>query len=250
MGIPVIGCDCEVCQSTNPCNKRLRSSVLLTIDGKKILIDCGPDYRFQALQYDIRTLDGLILTHSHYDHTAGVDELRVYVMRNKQPIPCLLGHETLRDLEQRFYYLFNTDDKSDVLKAKFDLQILKDKRGMTEFLGIKILYTSFEQAGMRVNGFRFGNLAYISDIRKFDEIIYEDLKGLDTLIISALRFTPSHLHFSIDEAVAFIQRCGAKKGWLMHISHEVEHLHANAYLPENIRMAYDGLEISFSPGEF
>jgi phosphoribosyl 1,2-cyclic phosphate phosphodiesterase len=98
-----------------------------------------------------------------------------------------------------------------------------------------------------VTGFRFGNLAYISDIRHYDEAIFDSLKDLDILIISALRFIPSPMHFSIDEAIEFIRRCGAKKGWLVHMSHEVDHEQVNTYLPENIRMAYDGLEIEFSP---
>lgn len=246
LGVPVVGCDCPVCQSTDPRNNRLRSSVLLTLDNKKILIDCGPDYRLQALKYQIKTLDGVILTHSHYDHACGLDELRIYAMRKKGPIPVLLSAETFDDIKNSHDYLFQ-ENQVDKLKSKFEVQILEHERGVTEFLGLKIRYTSFDQAGMQVNGFRFGDLAYISDIRTFDDSIYEELQGLDTLILSALRFTPSPLHFSIDEALAFIERCGAKKAWLIHVSHDVDHPHANAYLPENVRMAYDGLEILFTP---
>jgi phosphoribosyl 1,2-cyclic phosphate phosphodiesterase len=245
MGIPVIGCDCSVCQSKDPHNKRQRSSALLTIEGKKILIDCGPDYRYQALQYHIRHLDGVILTHSHYDHACGLDELRIYAMRSKGPIPLLVCPETFDDIKKTFGYLL-IENRVDQLKTKFELQILEKQRGETEFLGLKIHYISFEQAGMRVNGFRFGDLAYVSDIRTFDESIFDDLQGLKTLVISALRFTPSPLHFSIDEALAFIERCGAKKAWLIHLSHDVDHQHTNAYLPENVRLAYDGLEIFFN----
>jgi phosphoribosyl 1,2-cyclic phosphate phosphodiesterase len=245
LGVPVVSCACAVCHSKNSQNKRYRSSALLTVGQKKILIDCGPDYRSQALKYEINFLDGLILTHSHYDHTSGIDELRVYSSPTANPLPCLLCNDTLKDLQRRFYYLFKSENESSRFKPKFDLKIIEDIRGDVEFLGLRILYTSYKQAGMRVNGFRFNNLAYISDIREFDESIYDDLKDLDVLIISALRFIPSPLHFSVDEAVTFINRCKAKKGWLMHISHEIEHFHVNAYLPENIRMAYDGLEISF-----
>lgn len=245
MGIPVIGCSCAVCSSKDPCNIRQRSSALLTIDGKKILIDCGPDYRAQALKYQIRQLDGVILTHSHYDHACGLDELRIYAMRNKGPIPLLLSEETLGEIKKLFGYLL-VENPVDKLKTKFDFHILENQRGNTEFLGLKMRYVSFVQAGMRVNGFRFGDLAYVSDIRFFEESIYDDLQGLETLIISALRFTPSPLHFSIDEALAFIKQCGPKKAWLIHLSHEVDHQHANAYLPENVRLSYDSLEISFN----
>lgn len=245
LGVPIVGCDCPTCQSTDSRNQRFRSSALLTVQEKKILIDCGPDYRAQALRHQIKTLDGVILTHSHYDHACGLDELRIYAMRSRCPIPLLLSHETLAEVKKGYDYLF-MENPVDQLKTKFELQLLEGRQGLTDFLGIKTQYVSFEQAGMRVNGFRFGDMAYISDIRKFDDSLYHDLQGLETLVISALRFTPSPLHFSIDEALTFIERCGAKKGWLVHISHDVEHTQANTYLPENVRLAYDGLEISFT----
>lgn len=244
MGIPVLGCHCEVCRSKDPHNKRMRPSALMTFENKNILIDCGPDFHYQALKYNIDALDGVILTHAHYDHTAGIDELRAFIMRSHKSLPCLLCPETAGDIKRRFYYIFDKEDK-DKLTTKFDLHLLEEQQGVTEFLGLRVGYTSFEQAGMRVNGFRFGDLAYISDIRNFDESIYQQLQGLDVLIISALRFEPSPLHFSVDEAVAFSKRCGVKHTWLTHIAHELDHEKVNAYLPENIRMGYDGLEISF-----
>lgn len=244
LGVPVVGCDCAICQSHDLKNKRLRSSVLLKVDGKVVLLDCGPDFREQALRYKISKLDGVILTHSHYDHACGLDELRIYPIRSRTPLPLLLSSETLLDVRNSSGYLFQ-ENKVDLLKTKFAVQVLDGKRGVANFLGLNIQFMTFEQAGMQVNGFRFGSLAYISDIKQYDETIFDDLKGVDTLIISALRFTPSPLHLSIDEAVAFIRRTGAKQAWLVHLSHEVEHQHGNAYLPENVRLAYDGLEISF-----
>ncbi len=247
MGIPVIGCDCPVCLSKDPHNKRLRSSALLTLNGKEILLDCSPDFRIQCLQYSIKALDGIIFTHSHYDHTAGIDELRVLTIRSQKPIPCLLSPDTFEDIKRRFYYVFDTKGfPSGIATSKFDIHLLEHLRGTVDFLGQKIRYTSFEQAGIRVTGFRFGKMAYISDIRHYTDDIFDDLRDLDILVISALRFLPSPMHFSIDEAVSFIKRCGAKRGWLMHMAHEVDHETGNAYLPENIRLAYDGLEIEFS----
>lgn len=248
LGIPVIGCECPVCTSPNPHNKRTRSSILLKVDSKNILVDCSPDFRLQAIQHKIKSLDGIIFTHAHYDHTAGIDELRALTLQSQQPLPCLMCPETYRDIKHRFYYIFDTDKQVAAFSHKYEIHLLPSTQGEMDFLGLHLQYMSFEQAKMRVTGFRFGNLAYISDIRHYSEDIFEDLQGIDTLVISALRFLPSPMHFSIDEAVSFIKRCGAKKGWLMHMAHEVDHENGNAYLPENIRLAYDGLEIDFSPG--
>ncbi len=245
MGIPVIGCDCSVCTSSDPNNKRQRTSALLTVGDKKILIDCGPDFHAQALHFHINTLDGVILTHAHNDHTAGLDELRVYHMRSHKPLPLLLSQATYDDIKQRFNYIFTKEDTFYKLTSKFEIKLLSDERGKVEFLGIPLSYLTYEQARMKVNGFRFGNLAYITDIRDYPETIFADLKGVETLVLSSLRFTPSPLHLSLDEAVEFAQRAGARKTWLMHIAHELDHERSNAYLPENIKLAYDGLLVNF-----
>lgn len=246
MGIPVIGCHCPVCTSDSPCNHRMRPSGLITINNKKLLIDCGPDFHWQALQHHIDKLDGLLLTHAHHDHIAGIDELRIYYMRSKTPLPCLLSKPTATELTSRYRYIFEDEGQEGKLTARLDLQILEGVHGQVNFQGINIGYVSYEQAGMRVNGFRFGNFAYLSDIRHYPEAIFEHLIGVDTLVLSALRFTPSPMHFSVDEAIAFAKRVGAQQTWLTHIAHELDHEEANAYLPSNIRMAYDGLELTFS----
>lgn len=236
-GIPLIGCSCSVCCSANPRNQRLRSSALLKIGNKTILIDAGPDFRTQALRFGISHLDGVLLTHSHYDHIAGLDDLRAYYYIRKSAIPFLLSKETADDIRLRYHYLFLHQNE------RFHLQMLSDKKGEVLFEGISIEYVSYIQAGMPVTGFRLGSLAYISDIRTFESGIFERLQGVKTLIISALRYTPSELHFSVDEAVDFAKQIKAEKVWLTHISHELDHEQTNAYLPANVSLAYDGLEI-------
>lgn len=243
MGIPVIGCHCPVCRSESPCNQRLRPSGLLTIGNKKLLIDCGPDFRLQAIRHHIDALDGLILTHSHHDHIAGVDELRAYFIKNKGLLPCLLSQNTAADLKIRFPYIFH--DENPKLILRFLLHILEQTEGETVFEGIKIRYITYEQTGMQVNGFRFGNFAYVSDIHHYPESIFLALEGVETLVISALRHTRSYAHFSIEEAIQFANRVGATCTWLTHISHDLDHEATNACLPHNVRMAYDGLELSF-----
>ena len=245
MGTPVIACDCPVCTSASPKNRRLRPSALLTVNGKKILIDCGPDFKEQAIRYKIKTLDGVIFTHAHNDHTAGIDELRAYCLRSGKPLPCLLSPETADDLKTRFYYLFDEKGPYKGLLSRLSLQRLEGLRGEVEFLGIKMHDLSFYQLGMRVDGFRIGDLAYVSDIKVYPETIFDDLKGVRTLIISALRFQPSPMHFNVDEAVAFAQKVGAETTWFMHIAHELDHDAGSNYVPSNIKLAYDGLQLEF-----
>lgn len=246
LGIPVIGCNCAVCTSDSPCNHRTRPSGLITIADKKLLIDCGPDFRFQALAHHIHHIDGLILTHAHQDHIAGIDELRVYYMRSKTALPCLLSEETAEDIRTRYHYIFKDRSITEKKMPRMTFQILEGEIGETLFQGIPIGYVSYEQAGMRVTGFRFGDLAYISDIRHYPESIFSHLEGVKTLVLSALRHTPSAFHFSIDEAVAFATRVGAEQTWLTHIAHELDHEKTNSCLPSHVRMAYDGLELSFT----
>lgn len=244
MGIPVIGCTCAVCTSTSPFNKRLRPSGLLTFGQQNFLIDAGPDFREQALRYKINQLDGALFTHAHHDHTAGIDELRAYYMYTKQPMPCLMSQDTFVDLKTRFGYIFD-EMKVGQLVPRLNVQLLENSRGATTFVGHQVRYFTFQQAGMGVNGFRFGNLAYVSDICDYPESIFEDLQGVSHLIMSALRFTPSPMHLSIDEAIDFSKRAGAKNTWFTHIAHEVDHARAEEYLPPNIHIAHDGLVIRF-----
>lgn len=245
MGVPVIGCDCAVCTSGKSVNQRSRPSALLHLGSKSILIDCGPDFRWQALRFHIKRVDGVILTHAHNDHTAGFDELRLFYFRQHAPVPCLLSKETEADLSQRFHYIFARKGPYEQFIPKFDFQYMEGKTGRVDFLGFPVDFMTYEQGGMQVNGLRFGNLAYVTDIRHYDPLLIEHLRGLDTLILSALRFTPSPLHFDVDEAVEFARRCGAKETWLTHLSHDLDHDQTNAYLPANVRLAYDGLQLPF-----
>ena len=244
-GIPLIGCDCLVCRSTSPFNQRLRPSILVIIGSKQFLVDAGPDFRQQALRYHIKTVDGLLFTHAHHDHTAGIDDLRpIYYKRNK-PLPALLSAETAEEIKMRYYYIFKPEQVYDKFMTRIELHILPALEGKIDFEGISIEYMSYQQGRMTVNGFRFGDLVYLSDIRVFSPILFKHLTGINTLIVSALRYTPSPLHFSVDEAVDFATQVGAKTVWLTHLSHELDHDKTNAYLPPHVRLAYDGLEINF-----
>ncbi len=240
-GVPLIGCDCAVCLSTASFNNRMRSSALLRINEKQLLIDIGPDFRTQALRNKISHLDGVLLTHAHYDHVAGIDDLRPIFFHRTTPLPILLSQETANELAVRYSYLLHSKHIDDQIA----LHILPKTDGEILFADVLIKYVSYKQANMQVNGYRFGNLAYVSDIREFPNSIFEQLEGVQYLIISALRLTPSLMHLSVQEAIDFATKLNVKYVWLTHLSHDLDYASTNAMLPNYIRLAYDGLEIEF-----
>ncbi len=245
-GVPIIGCSCEVCHSSSSHNKRLRPAALLRAGGKQILIDAGPDLRQQALQYKIDDLDGVILTHSHYDHIGGIDDLRIYYLIKGRPLPCLTSKDTYEEIRTRIPYLFYPKQEDASLSAQLDFHILKEDFGPATFLGFNFHIVSYSQGGLKVMGFRLGNMAFISDIRKFSPRVIEEIKGAEILIVSALRKSKSAMHFSIDEAIDFSIAAGATKTWVTHLSHEVDHESISRDLPSNVALAYDGLSIEFT----
>lgn len=245
MGIPVIGCTCKVCTSLVPQNKRLRPSALIEVMGKRFLIDVGPDFREQALKYGISHLEGLLLTHVHFDHIAGIDDLRALYFTHKTKTPCLLSKETLEDLKVRYHYLFKPMAEHTTMSAQIEFVPLDKDFGEVDFRGVKIGYMSYYQGKTKVTGFRVGDFAYVSDIRTYSDEIFHSLKGVHTLVVSALRERPSPVHFTIDEAVEFAQKVGAKKTYFTHIAHELDHLETNKKLPRGIELGYDGLQLSF-----
>ncbi len=244
-GIPVIGCSCTVCSSASDKDKRLRTSSLIRYEGKNYLIDVCPDIRQQALKFGLSRLDGLIVTHTHYDHIGGLEELRIFNFIQKMPIPCLVTQESLNDIKHLFYYLFAEKVEGQNYTSQYDFQILSNGKGAATIADLPLQYCSYYQGEMKVLGLRFGDLAYITDIKTYSDDIFSFLEGVNTLVVSALRFTPSHLHFTIDQAIDFCQRVKAKKSYFIHLSHEVEHSHVQSLLPEGIHLAYDGLEIPF-----
>lgn len=245
-GIPMIGCSCPVCTSKDPYNQRLRPSGLLTLNNKKLLIDTGPDLRTQALRYGINHLDGVLLTHTHYDHIAGLDELRTFYLHNRTPVPVLISQTSMENVKKRYDYLFVEKKPGQSLTAQLDFHIFEHERGSVTFLGIPITYLTYGQGGMRVNGYRIGNFAYVSDIRDFPESVFEDLEGVKCLVLSALRDRASAMHLTFEEATLFAEKVNVDKTWLTHIAHEADHNESNAQLPDNIALAYDGLSVEFS----
>lgn len=247
LGVPIIGCSCEVCRSRSPYNRRTRSSALLKIGDKRLLIDVGPDFKEQALRHQIVHLDALFITHPHQDHVAGIDELRVYSFRSKLPLDTLSSVDTAKELRTRFGYMFRG---SEVLGSILPLNLveLEGEMGQKSHHGVHFHYFTYYQSKMKINGFRFGNLAYVTDIKSYTPDLFRHLQGVETLIISAQGQEPSHMHLTVEEAAQFSVQAGAKKTYLTHLSHAVDYENISQHLPEGIFLAYDGLEIPFIGG--
>jgi phosphoribosyl 1,2-cyclic phosphate phosphodiesterase len=243
MGTPVVTCHCPVCSSKDPINHRLRPAGLLKLGDKRFLIDAGPDYRHQALKYGIERLDGVLLTHTHFDHVAGLDDLRVYYFLHKKTLPCLLSRPSLDELKIRNHYFF-TGSNDDVMGgSRFAFQVVEDDFTEVDFAGERWKIMTYEQGGMKVTGFRWKNFAYVIDLKNFTPELYKALKGVEVLVMSALRYRPSPAHLTMEEAVAFAQKIGARETWFSHVAHDLDHAATNRELPAGMKLAHDGLEI-------
>jgi phosphoribosyl 1,2-cyclic phosphate phosphodiesterase len=241
-GIPVIGCHCLTCSSPSSFNKRLRPSALIRTENKNFLIDVGPDFREQALKYGIERLDGLLLTHTHFDHIAGIDELRTYNFLQKSALPCLLSRATYDELKRRYYYLFEPRGGDSSLCASLDIHLIEKASGSVDFGGLPWRYVTYEQGSMVVTGFCVGKLAYISDIKRYTEDLFSQLKGIEILVLSAVKRDHSEMHLTLQEAIAFAGKVGAKKTWITHVGHDLEYEEINRMLPEGIKLSFDGQE--------
>ena len=247
-GIPVIGCDCSVCTSSNAKNERMRPSLFVEVNNKKLLIDVGPDFRPQALKYHINDIDGVLLTHAHYDHIGGVDDLRILYFMKQHPIPCLLSKECFQEVKSRYEHLFRRATKKTSLSVQFDFTLVEEDAGVVEFVGIKVGYFTYMQGNTKVLGYRIGDLAYITDIKDYEESIFTNLLGVKTLIISALREKISPVQFNFEEARALAEKAKVEKVYITHIAHETDHEKDGKKLPANMQFAFDGLKIDFLYG--
>lgn len=245
-GVPQIGCRCAVCLSKDPLNKRLRAAGLMTLGKSHILIDAGPDLREQALTYHIDDLAAVLLTHSHADHVAGIDDLRPYYFLHKKKLPCVLSNETYAEVKIRYHYLLEAISSSKSISAQIEFQVLPSDFGVYEVAGVEMNYFSYYQVGTKVTGFRLGSFAYVTDIRTYSNQVLQALKGVDILVLSAPRREGNHAHWGLDEAVDFSHKVAAKKTYVTHITHDLEHHALSQELPTDVSLAHDGLEITFN----
>lgn len=240
-GVPFIGCDCEVCTSTDTHDKRLRCSALLEIGDKHILFDCGPDFRQQMLTVPFHKLDGVLITHEHYDHVGGLDDLRPYMKFGE--VNVYAEDYCATHLEERIPYCFTPKEKRYPGVPAINLIRIEPHKPFC-IEGIEVMPLRVMHGQLPILGFRIGNLAYITDMKSIDDGEYEYLKGVETLVVNALRHKEHRTHQTVEDAIAFSRRIGAKNTYFIHMSHDVG-LHAveESMLPEGFHYAYDRLEV-------
>lgn len=240
-GVPSIGCSCEVCRSNNPKDKRLRCSVLIESETTRILLDCGPDFRQQILKQPFKKIDGVLLTHIHYDHVGGMDDLRPFCVFGD--IPVYADKRTANGLRRSIPYCF-----ADVKYPGVPLITIEEIKPHIPFMigDIDVLPVQVMHEKMPILGYRFGTFAYITDMKYIDESEYEYLNGVETLVVNALRFVKEHhSHQLVDDAIRFARRVGAKRTLLIHSCHHIGlHDEVNKILPDGFEMAYDGQVIT------
>jgi phosphoribosyl 1,2-cyclic phosphate phosphodiesterase len=239
MGVPMVGCDCRVCLSTDSRDKRLRTSALIRAGDVNILIDTSMDYRQQMLRSGVTHLDAVIFTHHHVDHILGLDDLRCFNILNKKSIPLYGLEETLNNIRRVFAYAFTGFSGMHGI-PRISVHFLDDQPFRIN--GVEILPIPLLHGSMPVLGFRVGDFAYCTDVNRIPESSYERLRNLKVLILDALRYKPHPTHFSVEEAVGEAQKIGAEKTYFTHISHAILHEEAEKELPEGIFLAYDGLK--------
>ena len=240
VGVPTIGCHCDVCRSTDPRDNRLRPSILVSYDGRNVLIDTTPDFRTQALRAGLTRLDAVIFTHSHADHIMGLDDVRPFNFRQKERIPIFAAPETMDAIRRCFSYIW-IEGKRETNIPQLDPQVLDgspfDVFGL-QFEPIPILH-----GPQTIYGYRFGDAAYLTDHSDIPAASLEKLRGLDVLFLDALRYKPHPTHSTVDRSKQTVELLSPRRAFFTHICHDLGHERAESLLPPNIRLAYDGLEI-------
>ena len=237
-GVPMIGCGCEVCKSTDPRDKRLRASVLVKHEGLRILVDAGPDFRYQMLRAGVSSLDAILLTHNHKDHTGGLDDIRAFNYLEKKATQIYCEKYVEESLRKEYSYAFEEIRYPGA--PEWDVHIIDDKPFTVN--GVEIIPIRGRHFKLPVLGYRFGNIAYCTDMNHIPDEEYEKLQNLDHFIINCVRRGRHISHYSLEQAIEVTQKVGAKHSWLTHLSHQLPcYEDLKKELPEGILPAFDGL---------
>lgn len=236
MGVPTVGCSCAVCKSNNPKNKRLRAAVWLSYDNFDVLIDTGPDLRQQALTYDIKKIDAVLLTHAHADHLHGIDDIRPFNWVKKGALDFYANAATLERVRGSFPYIFTNHN----LVGGIPMINLREIAGPFELGGRQVTPLPVGHGSWTIYGFRIGNFAYITDVNHISQTTRELMRGLDVLVLDALRPQPHPTHFCLEESVAVARDLAPKHTFFTHLGHEMDYDYINSTLPGGMQLAHDG----------
>lgn len=239
-GIPVIGCDCAVCLSDDPRDKRTRPSVVVERDGATVLIDTPPELRLQLLRERIGSVDAIVFTHEHADHIYGLDDVRVFSMRQRRAIPVYGPPRVLEALQRSFRYIFEQGPMTGGGRPQLDL-IPVD--GAFAPAGIPFEPIEVWHGDLPVMAYRIGTLAYVTDVSRIEPRAMKRLRDLDVLVLDALRERPHPTHFSVAESLAVIEELKPKRTYLTHVCHDMGHAQMQGKLPAGVELAYDGLVV-------
>jgi len=241
MGVPTIGCDCAVCHSADPHDRRTRPSIMVEYDGHLVLIDTTPDFREQAIRERIQTVDAVLYTHTHADHILGIDDLRPISFHRPQKIPLYARPEAVEVLRSMFRYIFDADYKFGGI-ARVEL---KNIDGPIELFGARFEPISVIHGDTEIYGYRFGSAAYLTDFSDIPESSMTRLSGLDILFLDALRHKPHPTHSTVENSLRIVRQLKPKRAFFTHICHDLPHEETNATLPPDVRLSYDGMKLEF-----
>jgi phosphoribosyl 1,2-cyclic phosphate phosphodiesterase len=242
MGVPTIGCNCSVCHSIDPHDRRTRPSVLIEYNGHAILIDTTPDFREQAIRENICHLDAVLYTHTHADHLLGIDDLRPLSFRHRpNRLPLYAHPEAAEFIRNMFRYIFAADYKFGGLP----LVEMKPLEGPLQLFGATFTPIILIHGEAKIYGFRFGSAAYLTDHSEIPEKSLTQLQELDVLFLDALRYKPHPTHSTVENSLKVVERLKPRRAFFTHICHDLPHHATNASLPENVRLCYDGMKLEF-----
>jgi len=239
-GVPLIGCQCRVCKSTDPRDKRLRTSILIRKDDLTISIDCGPDFRQQMLREDVRYLDAVLMTHQHKDHTGGIDDIRSFNFLSRKAVDFYCDHLTELGIKEQYAYAFANTEYPYLPKMNFiRINDSPFNIGALHVVPIEVMH-----ATMPVKAYHFGDFTFVTDAKTIAKEERDKIRGTKILVINALRPEPHYSHLSIDEAIEIIDDIKPEQAYLIHMSHQFGlHAEVEKTLPANIKVAFDGLKI-------
>ncbi|MCC6340926.1 MAG: MBL fold metallo-hydrolase [Bryobacterales bacterium] len=241
-GVPTIGCHCKVCQSADPHDHRLRPSVALQFGGRSVVIDTTPDFRYQALRRGIDRLDAVLFTHAHADHIMGLDDTRPFNFRHGGEIPIYGSEETITVIQRVFAYIFS-EKESESWVPKLRAHVFGEN-DVLDLFGTAVLPIRLKHGKGTAYGFRLGGLAYLTDHSEIPEESLAKLQGLEVLFLDALRHKPHPTHSTVERSLQYVEMLRPRRTFFTHISHDLAHERTEQLLPEHVRLAYDGLEIT------